>query len=102
MATMFLEWLNSLDEKRDAEKQARLCDEVSALKAQHNFALTKMREQILLMEKANINVAFGLTHGSKRQQELACSIAFYAMSMWQRQAARSVKNKLEVSGFFRA
>ena len=74
--------------------------QVAAVEERNRAALQGLKEEILKMEKANIAGAFGLGQGSKRQQELAGSIAFYALAMWQRQAARSSKSKLQVKCIF--
>jgi hypothetical protein len=99
IALAFGLWLELVDEKDAAAAQDQVSAQVAAAEAaeqeRNRAALKGLREEILKMEKASIAGTFGFGQGSKRQQELAGSIAFFALSVWQRQAARSSKAKLQ-------
>jgi len=90
----FLLWVEVVEERNDADKQNEVSAEIVVLEAQHKNAMTTLKGQLLNMEKASMGVS-GLGQGTKRQQELAGSIAFFALAMWQRQAARAIKSKLQ-------
>ena len=96
MALAFLLWCELVEQRLVAETQDKVSAEVAALEAQHNIAITRLKEEILKREKADIAGHWGLGQGSRRQQELTNSIVFYALCMWQRQATRAVINKLQV------
>lgn len=102
LASTLLLWMEVIDRKRAAENEDLVSVRVAALEEKHRSDLKELREEILKMEKASISAAFGMGNGSssKRQQELAASIASFALGMWQRQAARSVKSKLQVNSIF--
>ena len=88
-------WLEILQDRQVTQQQENRSEELAGLIQLHNSERQRLRQEILNMEKARIAALCGLGQGSKRQQELASSIAFFAMAMWQRQAARSVRSKLE-------
>ena len=94
---VLLTWLQAVDDRKAEAEQQHVSHEVAALQAQHSASVRRLKEDMLKYEKAHIAGLVGLGQGTKVQQELAGSMAFFALAMWQRQTARAVKSKLQVS-----